>query len=111
MDLEKAYDSERRECMRHITRFYGIPTKTVDLLRNWYLGINSSVRLDGEEGDWFPKTTGLKQGCVMLPSLFNVCIDAMIKKLTGEVAGGFMVGSVSVVDLDFADAVAMFADP
>ena len=110
MDLEKAYDSVWREGMWHIAKYYGIPTKIVDLLRNWYIGITSSVRLDGEEGDWFPITTGLRQGCVMSPALFNVYMDAIMRRVTEEAAGGIMVGGERVVDLDFADDVALLAD-
>ena len=110
MDLEKAYDSVWREGMWRIAKYYGIPTKIVDLLRKWYLGITSSVRMDGEEGDWFPITTGLRQGCVMSPSLFNIYMDAMMRKVTEEAAGGVMVGDERVVDLDFADDVALLAD-
>ena len=110
MDLEKAYDSVWRDGMWRIAKYYGIPTKIVDLLRKWYLGITSSVRMDGEEGDWFPITTGLRQGCVMSPSLFNIYMDAMMRKVTEEAAGGVMVGDERVVDLDFADDVALLAD-
>ena len=68
--------------MLHIAMYYGIPSKLVDLLRNWYLGINSSVRLGGEDGEWFIITAGLRQGCVMSPSLFNVYMDAMTRRVT-----------------------------
>ena len=108
--LEKAYDSVWRKGMWRIAKYYGIPTKIVELLREWYLGISSSVRMDGEEGDWFPITTGLRQGCVMSPSLFNIYMDAMMRRVTEEAAGGVMVGDERVVDLDLADDVALLAD-
>ena len=110
MDLEKAYDSVWREGMWQIAEYYGIPTRIVDLLRNWYIGSSSFVRMDGEEGDLFPITTGLRQGCVMSPSLFNIYMDAMMRKVTESPIGGVMVGSERVVDLDFADDVALLAD-
>ena len=46
----------------------------------------------------------------MSPSLFNVFIDAMIRKVTEEAAGGVMVGIERVLDLDFADDVALLGD-
>ena len=110
MDLEKAYDSVWREGMWQIAKYYGVPTRIVELLRSWYEGIISCVRLDGDDGDWFPIRTGLRQGCVMSPSLFNVYMDAMMRKVTEGTAGGVMVGRERVVDLDFADDVALLAD-
>ena len=110
MDLEKAYDSVWRDGMWQLAKYYGIPTQIVELLRSWYEGISSCVRLEESDGDWFPITTGLRQGCVMSPSLFNVYMDAMMRKVTEGEAGGVMVGSERVVDLDFADDVALLAD-
>ena len=110
MDLEKAYDSVWREGMWQIAEFYGIPTKIVQLLRSWYTDISSCVRLEESDGDWFPIRSGLRQGCVMSPSLFNLYMDAMMRKVTEGEAGGVMVGSERVMDLDFADDVALLAD-
>ena len=96
--------------MWQIAEYYGVPARIVELLRSWYAGINSCVRLDGEDGEWFPIRTGLRQGCVMSPSLFNIYMDAMMRKVTEGAAGGVMVGQERVVDLDFADDVALLAD-
>ena len=74
------------------------------------MGISSCVRLDGVDGDWFPIRTGLRQGCVMSPSLFNMYMDAMMKKVTEDGNGGVMVGKERVIDLDFADDVALDGD-
>lgn len=111
IDLEKAYDSVWREGMWKIAEHYGISEKIVELLRNWYVDVSSCVRMDGGEGEWFPVTTGLRQGCVMSPSLFNVYMDAMMRKVTDDgVDGGVRVGRERVMDLDFADDVALLAD-
>ena len=110
MDLEKAYDSVWREGMWQIAKHYGVPTQIVDLLKSWYVGISSCVRMEEGDGDWFLIRTGLRQGCVMSPSLFNVYMDAMMRKVTEGEAGGVMVGEERVVDLDFADDVALIAD-
>jgi hypothetical protein len=111
IDLEKAYDSVLREGMWKIAEHYGISEKIMELLRNWYVDVSSCVRMDGGEGEWFPVTTGLRQGCVMSPSLFNVYMDAMMRKVTDDgVDGGVRVGRERVMDLDFADDVALLAD-
>ena len=92
MDFEKAYDSVRRDGMWQIAEYYGIPTKIVALLKSWYVGISSSVRLDDEDVDWLPITKGLIQGCVMSPSLLYFYIDVMMRKVTEDGAGVLMVG-------------------
>ena len=110
MDLEKAYDSVWREGMWQIAKYYGVPRQIVEMLRDYYNGSSSCVRIDGGQGDWFPINTGLRQGCVMSPSLFNIYMDAMMGQVIGGTPGGVMVGSERVTDLDFADDVALMAD-
>ena len=110
MDLEKAYDSVWREGMWQIAKHYGVPSQIVEMLREYYDGSTSCVRMDGGEGDWFPINTGLRQGCVMSPSLFNIYMDAMMRKVIDGAPGGVTVGNERVTDLDFADDVALMAD-
>ena len=59
----------------------------VDLLRNRYLDISSSVILVSEEGNWFLIRTGLIQGRVISLSLFNVYMNAKMRKVTGQAGG------------------------
>ena len=88
IELGKAYDSLWGEGMWKIAEYYWIPKDIVEILRSWYESINSCVRVDVVESDWFPIMTGFRQGCVMSPSLFNLYIDAMARKVTEDWAVG-----------------------
>ena len=70
----------------------------------------SCVRLDSDDGDWLLVRTGPSQGCSMSPSLFNVYMDALMRKVTEGTVGGVMIGPEHVSDLDFANNVALLAD-
>ena len=96
--------------MWKIAEYYGIQKDIVEILRSWYEGINCCVRVDCVEGDWFPIRTGLRQGCVMSPSLFILYMDDMMRKVTESAAVGITVGQETVIDLDFADDVELLAD-
>ena len=39
----------------------------------------SGVRVYGEEIEELPVEFGIKQGCVLSPTLFNYCIDCMLE--------------------------------
>ena len=109
VDLQKAYDSVWRSAMWRVAKSYGIPSKIIRMLQNWYEGITNCVRVDGEESRWFEQKTGLRQGCVMSPSLFNIFMDKIMRMVT-ENSAGVTVGDTMVTDLDFADDVVLMAD-
>ena len=81
----------------NLSTYCGVSTRKVELLRSWYESIISCLRMDGDDGEWFPIRTRLRQGCVMSSSLFNVYMDAMMRKVTEGTAGGVMVGRKRVV--------------
>ena len=42
--------------------------------RNWFLS-TSAVYLNGNIGDWVRTTVGVRQGCLLSPSLFNIFLE------------------------------------
>ena len=51
---------------------YGIRGGLIRAIQSVYLGSRACVRASGKMSGWFPITRGVRQGCVMLPWLFNV---------------------------------------
>ena len=49
----------------------GIPDHLTCLLRNLYAGQEASVRTGHGTTDWFQIGKGVRQGCILLPCLFN----------------------------------------
>ncbi|KAK3104671.1 hypothetical protein FSP39_007505 [Pinctada imbricata] len=49
-------------------RLYGLPSKIIDVIRVLHDGFKCSVIVENTQTEWFPVTSGLKQGC-MLSSL------------------------------------------
>ena len=77
IDFEKAFDSVDRDSLWKIIRHYGIPTNTSLLLWgiDWVLhgGIGTGK---------FRVLTGVRQGCILLPFLFLMTIDWVMKQRT-----------------------------
>ena len=46
-------------------RKYGIPEKLLKMVKLFYDGFQCAVEEQGEIGEWFDVTTGVKQGCNM----------------------------------------------
>ena len=51
---------------------------------------SACVRIKEDESEWFRIDSGVRQGCIMSPWLFNVYMDAVMKdwKEGSEIDGG-----------------------
>ena len=48
------------------------------MVRQFHDGMLAQVQNDGEFSDPFPVTNGVKQGCVLVPTLFSMMFSAML---------------------------------
>ena len=55
-----------------ILKEMAIPEHLTCLLRNLYAGQEATVRTGHETTDWFKIGKGVRQGCILLPCLFNL---------------------------------------
>ena len=56
-----------------------IPSHLTCLLRNLYAGQEATVRTGHGTIDWFKIRKGVCQGCILSPSLFNICKVCHVK--------------------------------
>ena len=54
-------------------------------------GMQARVQNDGEYSEPFPVTNGVKQGCVMAPTLFSMMFSAMLTDAFLEADAGFPI--------------------
>ena len=76
VDLTKTFDTVSREGFWKIMAKFGCPTKFIAMLR--HDGMLARVQNDGEFSDPLPVTNGVKQGCVLAPTLFSMVFSAML---------------------------------
>ncbi|CAM4830075.1 unnamed protein product [Rotaria magnacalcarata] len=84
IDIAKAYDSVNRELLWRICQSYGISEKLVNLLRMLYKDSKAKVKINGELSDSFDIETGVMQGGIPSPMLFNILFDFVIRKVIEE---------------------------
>ena len=81
LDLEKAYDRADRDAIWNVLRLYGIGGGLLQGVKSLYVGSKACVRVRNEVSEWFPVRVELRQGCVMLPWLFNLYIDGVVREV------------------------------
>ena len=75
-----------------------------------YSGTESTVRCDSTISDYFPVNSGLRQGFVLAPTLFNTCMDHVLGRMSDKLGCGESVATVRITDRDFADDAVLFAE-
>ena len=78
VDLTKAFDTVSREGLWKIMKKFGCPDKFTSIVRQFHEGMMAKVLDNGEESEPFPVTNGVKQGCVLAPTLFSMMFSAML---------------------------------
>ena len=69
-----------------ILKQMGIPDHLICLLRNLYVGQEATVKTRHGTTDWFQFGKGVCQGCILLPCLFNLYAEYIMRNARLEEA-------------------------
>ena len=81
----------------------GIPSHLIHLICNLYDGQGACVRTEKGNSDWFSLGQGVRQGCILSPSLFNLYVEYIMRRAVADWPGGLPVGGFNVNNLRYAD--------
>ena len=79
IDYAKAFDCMDHNKLWKILKEMGIPDDLNCLLRNLYAGKEATVRTGHGTTDGFQIGKGVCQGCILLPCLFNLCAEYIMR--------------------------------
>ncbi|BHF68844.1 hypothetical protein SprV_0301188500 [Sparganum proliferum] len=78
VDLTKAFDTVNREGLWKIMRKVGCPERFTQMVSQLHDGMMARVTDNGAVSEAFAVTNGVKQGCVLAPTLFSLMFSAML---------------------------------
>ena len=78
VDLTKAFDTVNRGGLWLIMAKFGCPDKFITMVRQFHEGMQASVIDNNDTSAAFPVNNGVKQGCVLAPTLFSMVFTAML---------------------------------
>ena len=58
---------------------FGIPDKFIAIIRSFHEGMQASVSVEGGALILFQVSNGVKQGCVLAPTLLSIMFSGMLK--------------------------------
>ena len=89
----------------------GIPDHLTCLLRNLYADQEATVRTGHGTTDWFQIGKGVHQGCTLLPCLFNLYAEYIMRNAGLEEAqAGIKITGRNINHLRYADDTALMTE-
>lgn len=80
VDFTKAFDTVDRTTLWKILLKLECPNHFTNLISALHAGVKASVRLKGELSDPFEVNNGVKQGCVVAPTLFSIFLTIELNR-------------------------------
>jgi hypothetical protein len=106
LDLSKAFARVWREGLFYLLWKNGIQGKCWKLLRSLYSNVSNKVLFGEFESDWFDHEFGLKQGCVLSPTLFSILMNDLVSMLSEQNLGVNLASDI-INCLLFADDIVL----
>jgi hypothetical protein len=106
LDLSKAFARVWREGLFYLLWKNGIQGKCWKLLRSLYSNVSNKVLFGDFESDWFDQEFGLKQGCVLSPTLFSILMNDLVSMLSEQNLGVNLASDI-INCLLFADDIVL----
>ena len=105
IDFKKAFDRVWHKSLWSTMRLYNINAKLIQVIENLYKKATSAVYLNGDIGDWFRTTVGVRQGCLLSLNLFNIFLERIMTDALEDHQGTVSIGGRTITNLRFANDI------
>ena len=109
IDFKKAFDGVYHEGMWSALCKFGINNDIIMMIKSLYANSTSAVLLNNMAGPFFNTTVGLRQGCLLSPTLFNLFLEEIMSEIEIKHATSISVGGRPIWNLKFADDIDLLA--
>ena len=89
--LTKAFDTVSRDELWKIMAKFDCPPRYIAMVRQFHDDMQARIQNVGEYSEPFPVANGVKQGCVMAPTLFSMLFSAMLTDAFQDVDADFPI--------------------
>ena len=105
IDFKKAFDRVWRAALWATMKKYNIRTNLIQVIKNLYNKATSAILFNSSIGNWFRTTVGVRQRCLLSPTLFNIFLERIITDALEDHEGTVSIGGRTITNLGFADDI------
>ena len=110
IDFRKVLDLVWHEALWNTMGKYNIGKGITTLIQSLYDDARSKVRVHDNFSDWFRTTVGVRQGCLLSPTLFNLFLERIMEEALEGHEGGMRCAGRRINDLRFADDIELLEE-
>jgi hypothetical protein len=107
-DAEKAFNKIPHHFMIKTLRKLGIEGMYLNIVKVIYDKPIANIILNGEKLKPFPLKSGLRQGCLLSPLLFNIVLEFLSRAIRQEEIKGIQIGKENAKISLFADDMILY---
>ena len=105
MDFAKAFDTVWHNGLFHKLQMKGISGNFLHLIQDMYENTECAVKLNSSRTNYFKCSKGVRQGCPLSPTLFNLYLNDLIDDLNESNTSPLTLGDEPVTCLMYADDI------
>ena len=110
IDYTKAFDGVDHDILWNNLKRMGAPQHTIQLLRDLYKDQLAIVRTEHGDTEWFGIGRGVRQGCILSPTLYNLYSEQIVRETFEDTSWGFRIGGSLIQTLRYADDTTLVAE-
>ena len=105
IDFKKTFDRVGHAALWATMRMYNISANLVRTIEQLYDKATSAVQMNGSIGEWLRTTVGVRQGCLLSPTLFNIFLERIRSDALEKHDGKVSISGGNITNLRFADDI------
>ena len=108
IDFKAAFDTIWRKALWKMLKSIGVCSKIVNIVEYMYNQTECSILIDGQLKDWFHVEVGVRQGCILSPTLFNIFLEFVMDELSC-LQSSLKLNPTLSTDIRYADDTTLIA--
>ena len=105
IDFKNTFDRVWHAALWATMKKYNISTNLIQVIKYFYTKATSAVLFNSSIRDWFRTTVGVRQGCLLSPTLFNIFLERIMTDALEDHEGTVSIGGRTITNLRFANDI------
>ena len=105
VDFKKTFDRIWHAVLWSTMKLCNINANLIKVIENLYSKATSAVYYNGSVRELFRTTAGVRQGCLLSPTLFSIFLERIMTDALEHFEGSVSIGGRTITNLRFADDI------